>query len=80
MTTSTRRWLRLLCSVEACGVSPEQKERTMTKQVSWVKASPQNVKVASLIKKIAQSDKAIETGGCGCGCGDDAPAASQRSE
>jgi hypothetical protein len=52
----------------------------MTKQVSWVKASPQNVKVASLIKKIAQSDKAIETGGCGCGCGDDAPAASQRSE
>ena len=42
----------------------------MTKQVSSVEASLQNVKVASLIKKIAQSDKAIETGGCGCGCGD----------
>ena len=52
----------------------------MTKQVSWVKASLQNVKVASLIKKIAHSNKAIETGGCGCGCGDDVPAASQRSE
>ena len=53
---------------------------TMTRQISWVKANLKDAKIASLIKKITKSEKAIETGGCGCGCGDDAPAASQPSE
>ena len=45
----------------------------MTKQVSWVRANLQDVKIADLIKKITKSEKAIETGGCGCGCGGDKP-------
>jgi len=43
----------------------------MNEKVSWVQAKVNDPKIAKLITKLANSKKAIETGGCGCGCGGD---------
>jgi hypothetical protein len=52
----------------------------MIANLSWVEANLSDSTVARLVTRLTQSDKSIETGGCGCGCGDEVNALADKAQ